>query len=120
MLESEKKDIIAGYETKLKDAANEYEDNLKKLKENYKSEIDTLRAEHKTMIENIRQSKLLEFAVVQDNTSYLQTLKSASSNLENVSGDLQTLRDELYSRIEIAHKERDAKLESRERAIEGL
>ncbi|XP_037908987.1 fas-binding factor 1 homolog isoform X2 [Hermetia illucens] len=118
MLESEKKDIIAGYETKLKDAANEYEDNLKKLKENYKSEIDTLRAEHKTMIENIRQSKLLEFAVVQDNTSYLQTLKSASSNLENVSGDLQTLRDELYSRIEIAHKERDAKLESRERAIE--
>lgn len=71
------------------------------------------------MIENIRQSKLLEFSVVQENGSYLATLKNASSYLENASDNLQALRTDMEDKIERLHKEREIQLEVREKRLEG-
>lgn len=64
-----------------------------------------------------RQSKLMEFALVQDNSSYLDALKSASGYLETASDDLQTIRVDLETKLERAHKDREIQLEIREKKM---
>lgn len=64
-----------------------------------------------------RQSKMMEFALVQDNSSYLDALKSASGYLETASEDLQTIRADLETKLERAHKDREIQLEIREKKI---
>lgn len=59
----------------------------------------------------------MEFALVQDNSSYLDALKSASGYLETASEDLQTIRVDLEVKLERAHKDREIQLEVREKRI---
>lgn len=66
-----------------------------------------------------RESKLLEFSLVQENTSYLQTLKNASNYMENVSENMQSVRDELRDRIESVYEERSMQLTIKEKNLEG-
>lgn len=66
-----------------------------------------------------RESKLLEFSVVQENSSYLQTLRSASNYMESASENMQSVRDELRNRIESIHQEREVQLVVREKNLEG-
>lgn len=65
------------------------------------------------------QSKLLEFSVVQENSTYLQTLQSASAYLENAGGNIEAIRDDLYKKLEIAHSERERRINVEEKKIEG-
>lgn len=66
-----------------------------------------------------RESKLLEFSLVQENTSYLQTLKNASNYMETASENMQTVRDELHDRIETIYEERNMQLTIREKSLQG-
>lgn len=65
------------------------------------------------------ESKLLEFGVVQENSTYLQTLQSASAYLENAGGSIEAIRDDLYKKLENAHNERERRLSVEETKIEG-
>lgn len=62
----------------------------------------------------------MEFALVQDSSSYFQTLKSASGYLETASEDLQTIRTDMETKIERIHQEREVQLTAREKRIEGI
>uniref|UniRef100_A0A0K8WJM4 Fas-binding factor 1 n=1 Tax=Bactrocera latifrons TaxID=174628 RepID=A0A0K8WJM4_BACLA len=117
-LESEKQKLKSEYETDYGNLKQDQEDELRKLKKSHEDDIEMLREEHRRTLENVRQAKMLEFAAVQENGSYMEMLKAASSNLENLSGGLQGLRDDVQSRLELLHKEKEKKLEARERRLE--
>ncbi|XP_055856296.1 restin homolog [Episyrphus balteatus] len=106
---------LEGY---LNDLRKSHEDEIRRLKQAHEEDMDGLKDDHRKMIETIRQSKLFEFAAVQENGSYLETLRMASTNLETVTGDLQSLRSEMERKIDIIHREREIKLDSREKKIE--
>ncbi|XP_050336365.1 trichohyalin [Bactrocera neohumeralis] len=117
-LESEKQKLKSEYETDYGNLKQDQEDELRKLKKSHEDDIEMLREENRRMLDNVRQAKMLEFAAVQENGSYMEMLKAASSNLENLSGGLQGLRDDVQSRLELLHKEKEKKLEARERRLE--
>ncbi|XP_055371996.1 putative leucine-rich repeat-containing protein DDB_G0290503 [Condylostylus longicornis] len=119
-IEVEKQKLVNEYEEKLRNLKENYEKNIADLKLDYENSIENLKSDHKSTIEAIRESKLMEFAVVQDNTSYLQILRNASTNLENVSGNLQNLRDEMYNKIDLEYKEREDKLMQKEKKLNDL
>ncbi|XP_067613085.1 golgin subfamily A member 6-like protein 26 [Eurosta solidaginis] len=117
-LESEKQKLKSDCETDFSTLKQDHEDEMRRLKKSHDDDLEMLKEEHRRMLESVRQSKLLEFAALQENGSYMEILKAASSNLENLSGDLQSLRDDMQSRLESLHKEREKKLEARERRLE--
>lgn len=75
---------------------------------------------YRTIPKTCRNSKNLEFSLVQENSSYLQTLKSASGYLETASEDLQTIRVDFEAKIERIHHDREIQLAAREKRIEGI
>lgn len=117
-LESEKQKLKTECETDYGNLKQDHEDELRKLKKSHEDDIEMLREEHRRMLDNVRQAKMLEFAAVQENGSYMEMLKAASNNLENLSDGLQGLRDDVQLRLELLHKEREKKLEARERRLE--
>ncbi|XP_004522466.1 trichohyalin isoform X1 [Ceratitis capitata] len=117
-LDSEKTRLKSDYETDIGALKQDHEDELRKLKKSHDDDLDMLRDEHRRMLDNVRQAKMLEFAAIQENGSYMETLKAASSNLENLSDGLQSLRDDVNSRLELQHKEREKKLTAREKRLE--
>ncbi|XP_053953382.1 trichohyalin [Anastrepha ludens] len=117
-LENEKQRLKSDYDADFSALKQDHEDDLRKLKKSQEDDLEILREEHRRMLESVRQSKMLEFAAIQENGSYMETLKAASSNLENLSGGLQGLRDEVHSRLELLYKEKEKKLEVRERRLE--
>lgn len=58
--------------------------------------------------------------MVQENSNYLDTLKSASGYLETASEDLQNIRVDFEERIEKVHREREIQLAAREKRCEGI
>lgn len=111
------------------------------LKTQHAQEIGQIRSDHMEMIEHMRyvasvieyiqnvlpifyykisKSKNLEFALVQENSSYLETLKSASGYLETASEDLQNIRVDFEAKIERIHQEREIQLLAREKRCEGI
>ncbi|XP_036326837.1 fas-binding factor 1 homolog [Rhagoletis pomonella] len=117
-LDSEKQRIKSNYDADFSALKQDHEDELRKLKKSHDDDLEMLREEHRRMLENVRQSKMLEFAAIQENGSYMETLKAASSNLENLSDGLEGLRDEVQSRLELLHKEKEKKLDARERRLD--
>ncbi|XP_062555145.1 fas-binding factor 1 [Armigeres subalbatus] len=117
-LDNEKQQLIAEHNQKVQEMEEVHRRAIESLKTNYQENLENLKREHKEMINNIRESKMLEFSVLQDNQSYMSMLKNASSYLENASGDLQQLRDTLHEQIEFNHKERDIQLKAREKQLE--
>lgn len=118
-LKNENEDLISKYDDRIAQMNSENENILKKLRSDYETEIENNKNDHRMMIENIRSSKLLEFSVVQENGSYLNTLKNASKNLEYASDNLQTLKVEMESNIERLLNEREVQLDAREKRSEG-
>ncbi|XP_035788320.1 fas-binding factor 1 homolog [Anopheles albimanus] len=117
-LELEKSKLIEDHLQLVKEMEENHRKVIEKLKQGYEESLEQLRQDHREMITTIRESKLLEFSVVQENQSYLQMLKNASSYLENASGDLQQLRDTLQDQIEFSQKEKDLQLKAREKQLE--
>lgn len=118
-LEAENIEILRRCEEQLTESEANYKKQLAKLHESYAAETEQMKNDHITAIENIRQSKLVEFAAVQENGSYLSTLRSASSQLESANENLSSLRVNINTNIERINVERETQLEIRERRIEG-
>lgn len=93
------------YTEKLEKLKGDYELQITTLKQDHEDDLRMLRSSHDADLERIRQAKMLEQATVQDHGSYLETLRMASS-------DLQELREGLTTT-----KEREHQLEFRERRL---
>ncbi|KAL1382795.1 hypothetical protein pipiens_013226 [Culex pipiens pipiens] len=117
-LEDEKQQLISDHAKQIKEMEDGHRAAIEKLKASHEESLAGLKQEHREMINNIRESKLLEFSVLQDNQSYMTMLKSASNYLENASGDLQQLRDTLQEQIEFTQKEKEQQLKRKEKELE--
>ncbi|XP_059608194.1 trichohyalin [Phlebotomus argentipes] len=117
-LEEEKVGLVREAEEKLDDMKTSHRDALATLRSGYESDLEHIREDHKRIVENIRESKLMEFSVVQENSSYLQQLKTASSYLETASGNIETLRETIDERINVVTAEKTRELEAKERNLE--
>lgn len=117
-LEQEKVNLKSTYAEDLSNLKQDHEDELRKLKKNQEEDLEMLKEEHRRMLDNIRQAKMLEFAAVQENGSYLECLRVASSNLNDLTGGLNELKENMQLKIDNLQLEREKKLESREKRIE--
>ncbi|XP_055528318.1 fas-binding factor 1 [Wyeomyia smithii] len=117
-LEAEKEQLLEEHTKQIQQMETEHRAVVEKIKNNYEESLDNLKTEHREMIANIRESKLLEFSVLQDNHSYMSMLKSASNYLETASGDLQQLRDTLQDQLEFTQKEKEIQLKAREKQLD--
>ncbi|KAG4070377.1 hypothetical protein HA402_006519 [Bradysia odoriphaga] len=117
-LNEEKVKVLESYEAKIAELILSNEKSLAKVRSDYEDELKMVRNDHKVSIEIMRQSKLLEFGVVQENSSYLQTLQSASAYLESAGGNIEAIRDDLHKKLEIAHAERERRISVEEKKIE--
>uniref|UniRef100_A0A336MK66 CSON002333 protein n=1 Tax=Culicoides sonorensis TaxID=179676 RepID=A0A336MK66_CULSO len=119
-IENEKQHLVEESNAKLKAAKDEYEENIKEIKKKYENDLETMENNYKDMIQNIRQSKLLEFSVLQENGNYLETLRNASKLLENANEGLGTLKIDLHEKIENVYHERESQLRMREMKVEKM
>ncbi|XP_058832517.1 fas-binding factor 1 [Topomyia yanbarensis] len=117
-LEEEKQQLIAEHTKQVHEMESSHRSTIEKLKLHYEESLESIKSEHREMINNIRESKMLEFSVLQDNQSYLATLKNAANYLENASGDLQQLRDTLQDQLEFTQKEKEIQLKEREKRLD--
>lgn len=107
------------YEENIKKLIEEYEKQIEKLRYNYENDLESLKNDQRLTIENIRQAKLYEFSAMQESGSYLNTLKIASDQLEDATGNLKSMRTNITSTIERIHDEREAKLNAMEQRLNG-
>ncbi|XP_017021034.1 fas-binding factor 1 [Drosophila kikkawai] len=104
-LKTENTDLQQYYIGKLEKQKEDYVEQISNLKQDHEDKVRKLRHSHELDIEGIRQAKMLELAAVQDHSNYLETLRLASSNL-------QELRDGMTDT-----QERERQLEARERRL---
>ncbi|TDG43979.1 hypothetical protein AWZ03_009614 [Drosophila navojoa] len=104
-LKVENSEMKEYYTDKLEKLKSDYELQISSLKQDHEDDLRALRSSHDADMERIRQAKLLEQATVRDHGSYLETLRMASN-------DLQELREGLSTT-----KEREQQLELRERRL---
>lgn len=97
----------------------DYEEKIANDRLNYTKALEMLKNDQIAAIETIRQTKLLEFATVQEGSSVLQSLKSASVFLTEATGNLQTMRTNMETNIERMHTEKELQLNSREQRLNG-
>ncbi|XP_055631374.1 fas-binding factor 1 [Toxorhynchites rutilus septentrionalis] len=117
-LEAEKQRLLDEHAKQTQEMEESHRKTIEKLRISYEESVRSLKAEHVEMINNIRESKMLEFSVLQDNQSYMSMLKNASNYLESASGDIQQLRDTLQEQIEFSQKEKEIQLKAREKQLE--
>ncbi|XP_061396740.1 trichohyalin-like [Musca vetustissima] len=117
-LEEEKSQLKLSYTEEIQNLRQDHEDEVRKLKKNQEEDLEMLKEEHRRMLDNIRQAKMLEFAAVQENGSYLECLRVASSNLSELTGGLSELKENMQNKIDNMQLEREKKLEAREKRIE--
>ncbi|XP_075161651.1 fas-binding factor 1 twitchy [Haematobia irritans] len=118
ILEEEKANLKSSYAEDITNLKQDHEDQLRKLKKNQEEDLEMIKDEHRRMLDNIRQAKMLEFAAVQENGSYLECLRVASSNLTDLTGGLNELKENMQAKIDNLQLEREKKLELREKHIE--
>lgn len=96
-----------------------FTDKIKSINEERDSNLETIKQHHEEMIQNIRKSKLMEFAIREESSSYADILKQASSHLETASGDIQSLREILQEKLITVERDKEIILTSREKRLEG-
>lgn len=104
-LKLENSELREYYTDKLEKLKGDYDQQISTLKQDHEDDLRMLRSSHEADMERIRQAKMLEQAAVRDHGSYLETLRMASS-------DLQELREGMNTT-----KEREQQLEARERRL---
>ncbi|XP_017112048.1 trichohyalin [Drosophila elegans] len=104
-LKVENTELRQYYSDKLEKQKQDYVEQISNLRQDHEDEVRKLRQSHEQDLEGIRQAKVLEFSAVQDHGNYLETLRLASSNL-------QELRDEMTG-----SQEKERQLEARERRL---
>uniref|UniRef100_A0A1I8NRW0 Fas-binding factor 1 C-terminal domain-containing protein n=1 Tax=Stomoxys calcitrans TaxID=35570 RepID=A0A1I8NRW0_STOCA len=116
--EQEKANLKSSYSEEFSNLKQDHEDEMRKLKKNQEEDLEMLKEEHRRMLDNIRQAKMLEFAAVQENGSYLECLRVASSNLTDLTGGLTELKENMQAKIDNLQLEKEKKLELREKHLE--
>uniref|UniRef100_A0A182K4N9 Fas-binding factor 1 C-terminal domain-containing protein n=1 Tax=Anopheles christyi TaxID=43041 RepID=A0A182K4N9_9DIPT len=116
--EKDKQKLASDHEAKVQTMEDHHRKVIEQLKQGYEESLDQLRQDHRESVAAMRESKMLEFSIIEGNKSYLQTLKNASGYLENASEDLQHLRDTLQDQIEFTQKEKEIQLKQREKQLE--
>uniref|UniRef100_A0A6P4EJP7 Trichohyalin n=1 Tax=Drosophila rhopaloa TaxID=1041015 RepID=A0A6P4EJP7_DRORH len=104
-LKLENTELRQYYTDKLEKQKEDYVEQISNLRQDHEDEVRKLRQSHELDLEGIRQAKMLEFSAVQDHGNYLETLRLASSNL-------QELRDGMTG-----SQEKERQLEARERRL---
>ncbi|KAH8286853.1 hypothetical protein KR018_002899 [Drosophila ironensis] len=104
-LKQENSDLRQYYTDKLQKLREDYIEQISNLKQDHEDEVRKLRQSHELDLEGIRQAKQVELSAVQDHGNYLETLRLASNNL-------QELRDGMTD-----NQERERQLEMRERRL---
>lgn len=117
-LELERENLMKKHEEQIDNLKQEHKDYIYQLKNSHKEEIDFLREKHTKVIASIKESSLVEFSILQDNSSYLSTLRQASGVLENLGEDFQALKNELLDKSNAIQLEREIKLSQREKLVE--
>ena len=118
-ISEERETVIGNFETKIKLMEESHENFIDKLKTSYEHDLAMLKTHYEEMMQNIRKSKFMEFAIREESLSYADMIKRASSNLENASGDIQSLHEALQEKLNNAEREREISLNARERRLEG-
>ena len=116
----DKENMIKNFEGKLEMMESERLTVIAKLKINYETDLESYKRHYEEMVENIRKSKLMEFAVAQESTSYMDVLRKASNNLETASGDISSLHEMLQDKIMVLEKDKELQLTNREKKVEGI
>ncbi|XP_033157136.1 trichohyalin [Drosophila mauritiana] len=104
-LKDENSELRQYYIEKLEKQKEDYVEQISSLRQDHEDEVRKLRQSHELDLEGIRQAKMVELSAVQDHGNYLDTLRLASSNL-------QELRDGMSD-----NQERERQLEARERRL---
>ncbi|XP_039488500.1 trichohyalin [Drosophila santomea] len=104
-LKDENSELRQYYVEKLEKQKEDYVEQISNLRQDHEDEVRKLRQSHELDLEGIRQAKLVELSAVQDHGNYLETLRMASSNL-------QELRDGMSD-----NQEKERQLEARERRL---
>ncbi|XP_055705246.1 cingulin-like protein 1 [Phlebotomus papatasi] len=117
-LEEEKKSFVREAEDHLEELKTTHRDTVASLRSDYENDLQNLKEDHRKIVENIRESKLMEFSVIQENSSYLQQLKTASTFLESASGNIENLKETIDERISGIAADKAREIEARERQLE--
>uniref|UniRef100_A0A1A9X0E5 Fas-binding factor 1 C-terminal domain-containing protein n=1 Tax=Glossina brevipalpis TaxID=37001 RepID=A0A1A9X0E5_9MUSC len=117
-MKQEQQSLRKHYEEQITNLRQDHEDEVRKVHRNFNEDMEIVKDEYRRMIETIRETKLYEFATIQENGSYFECLKSASSNLKNLTGGLEELREDMRKKIDIIHLEKEKKLDLREKRVE--
>jgi len=104
-LKLENAELRQYYTDKLEKQKEDYVEQISNLRNDHEDEVRKLRQSHELDLDGIRQAKMLELSAVQDHGNYLETLRLASSNL-------QELRDGMSG-----NQEKERQLEARERRL---
>ncbi|XP_022226377.2 trichohyalin [Drosophila obscura] len=104
-LKTDNSDLRQHFVDKLEQQKADYVEQMSTLRQDHEDEVRKLRNSHEMDIEGIRQAKLVELSAVQDHGNYLETLRLASSNL-------QELRDGMSN-----GQDRERLLDARERRL---
>ncbi|EDV51464.1 trichohyalin [Drosophila erecta] len=104
-LKDENSELRQYYIDKLEKQKEDYVEQISNLRQDHEDEVRKLRQSHELDLEGIRQAKMVELSAVQDHGNYLETLRLASSNL-------QELRDGMSD-----NQEKERQLEARERRL---
>jgi len=104
-LKLENAELRQYYTDKQEKQKEDYVEQISNLRNDHEDEVRKLRQSHELDLEGIRQAKMLELSAVKDHGNYLETLRLASSNL-------QELRDGMSG-----NQEKERQLEARERRL---
>ena len=119
-INDERENVISNFEKKIKMMEESHQNFIDKLKQSYESDLEMLKRHYEEMMQNIRKSKFMEFAIMEESSSYADMIKRATSNLQNASGDIQSLHDVLQEKLSTLERDRDIMLNSREKRLEGM
>ncbi|CAG9806295.1 unnamed protein product [Chironomus riparius] len=116
-ISDERENVISNFQSKIKMMEESHQNFIDKLKQSYESDLEMLKRHYEEMMQNIRKSKFMEFAIMEESSSYADMIKRASSHLETASGDIQSLHDVLQEKLGTLERDRDIMLNSREKRL---
>lgn len=119
-ISDERENVISNFETKIRMMEESHQIFIDKLKRSYESDLEMLKKHYEEMMQNIRKSKFMEFAIMEESSAYTDMMKRASSNLQNASGDIQSLHDVIQEKLSVLERDKEIQLNAREKRLEGM
>lgn len=119
VMETNMESIEQRYKSEIATTETFFSDKIKSLNDERDSNLEALKAHYDETIQSIRKSKLMEFAIREESSSYSDILTRASSHLETASGDIKSLHDVLKEKLIMVERDKEIQLTAREKRLEG-